>query len=239
MTRRLLNAWGGAAALAAALIAHPSAADAALAKSVVLEKNVAYLRVAETGTTLANDISSALDGLEATNPIAGVVLDLRFAKGTTDAGVAPAERLLEEKKLPLAILINTQTAAPAARLAEDLREANTGLVFGASPDNFQPDIRISVSTNEEIAFLKSPYAILNESNMDSEADTNLLPYVDIDHTTEADLVREKIKDGEEVPVSGPGPEEAAPPSKPFIRDPVLAHGVDFIKGLAVLHLSRK
>ena len=72
--------------------------------------------------------------------------------------------------------------------------------------------------------------------VDSGSNTNLLPFVDIDHTTEADLVRNRIKDGDQ---SGlPGPETAADAQRPYIHDPVLVHGLDFIKGVVALRLNR-
>lgn len=235
MIRRLLKRGICAFLFGAALCARPALADGVLAKTTVLEGNVAYLRIAHTGSQLPDELSSALAQLSATNQIAGIVLDLRFANGTDLAGLPQAEQLLERARLPLAILMNDQTTGAAARLAEDLREANTGLVFGASPDPFQPDIAVAVGTNEEATFLKNPYGVLTDTNDMADADTNFLPYSDIDHTTEADLVREKIKDGDEAPDgSNPGPPTKA---KPFIQDPVLARGLDFIKGLVALRLN--
>ncbi len=59
---------------------------------------------------------------------------------------------------------------------------------------------------------------------------NFAPF--IDHTSEADLVREKIKDGEQDEDSEPP--RPAEPQKPYIHDPVLARAVDLIKALAVM-----
>ena len=36
----------------------------------------------------------------------------------------------------------------------------------------------------------------------------------------------------------PGPEMTAEAQRPYIHDPVLAHGLDFIKGVVALHLNR-
>jgi hypothetical protein len=184
--------------------------------------------------SLLTDLPAALSSMQATNQIAGLVLDLRFANGSDGAGLEVVESQLEQTKLPLAILINGQTAGSAARLAEDLREANTGLVIGSAEGNFEPDITVTVSTNDERTFIKNPYNALAQDSTNLDSSTNLLPYVDIDHTTEADLVREKIKDGDEDDSNAP----AAVPEKPFIRDPVLARGVDFIKGLAALRTGK-
>lgn len=221
---------------AAALLCSPQWAGAALARSVVLENNVGYLNIAGTDKGLVDGIPAALNRMESTNSIAGIVVDLRFAGGNDTDDLPAIEHLLTQTKLPLAILINGQTAGASAKLAEDLREENTGLVFGSAADNFQPDIPIRANADDEKKFLKDPYADPPHSVSSADSSTNLLPFVDIDHTTEADLVREKIKDGDQDDVnlnSGHPPV----PQKPFIRDPVLARGVDFIKGVAALHLS--
>jgi hypothetical protein len=211
----------------------PQWAGAALARSAVLENNVGYLHIAKTDKGLVDGIPAALTRLEATNSIVGVVIDLRFAGGNDMDDLPAIEHLLEQTKLPLAILINSQTADASAKLAEDLREQNTGLVFGSAADNFQPDISIPANADDEKKFLNDPYAILPHSAAAVDSSTNLLTFVDIDHTTEADLVREKIKDGEQDEAT----DHPFTPQKPFIHDPVLAHGVDFIKGVAALRLT--
>ena len=62
---------------------------------------------------------------------------------------------------------------------------------------------------------------------------NLLAIVD--HTSEAELVRKRIKDGDE---GGDLPTPRAEPAQPVIRDPALARAVDLLKALAVLHKPR-
>jgi hypothetical protein len=217
---------------AAALLVSPQWAGAALARSIVLENNVDYLQIAKTDGSLVDGIPAALIHLQTTNLIAGIVVDLRFANGNDTDDLPAIEHLLQQTKLPLAILINGQTAGASAKLAEDLREENTGLVFGAAADNFQPDIPITANADDEKKFLKDPYTAPPHS-LSTDSNTNLLPFVDIDHTTEADLVREKIKDGDQQDTA----DHPSVPQMPFIRDPVLAHGVDFIKGVAALHLT--
>ncbi|MGH7980759.1 MAG: hypothetical protein ACREE6_15385, partial [Limisphaerales bacterium] len=206
---------------------------AALAKCVVLEGNAGYLRIAKTDKAVVEGIAAALGRLRATNAIAGIVVDVRFAGGD-DMGDLPAiEQLLEKTRLPLAILINGQTAGASAKLAEDLREENSGLVFGSAADNFQPDIPVPINLQDEKKLLSNPYADLPRGIYTVDSSTNLLSLVYIDHTTEADLVRERIKDGDQDETT----DNPAAPQKPFIHDPVLARGVDFIKGVAALRLS--
>lgn len=222
--------------LAVGALLRPQTANAGVAKAVVLETNVAYLRIDQTEKGLPDEITAAINDLEATNNLTGLVLDLRFASGGDADGLKAAEQVLEQSHLPLAILINGQTSGGAVTLAGDLRNARAGLVFGAAADDLQPDIAVAVSAADEKVFFKNPYGVLKPGDADSASTTNLLPFVDIDHTTEADLVRNRIKDGDQ---SGlPGPEMTAEAQRPYIHDPVLAHGLDFIKGVVALHLNR-
>jgi hypothetical protein len=243
MTRRSL--WVFVMALAGLLAAQISSradtTDTALAISAVLESNVAYLRVGQVGKNLADEIRAAQGALAVSNEIAGTVLDLRFANGDDlDSAKATAD-LFASKKMPLAILVNRETRGAAESLASELRAARAGLIFGSVSGPVktnsettalaQPDIVVVVSPEDERAFMENPYAAPARNDTNSPAATNnLLPFVD--HMSEADLVRAKIKDGdgfEPVPV-----QRASEPPKPFIRDPVLARAVDLIKGLAVV-----
>ena len=231
MTGRFCNYF--VLALAAFLAAQNSSrADSVLAKSAVLENDVAYLRVGEVGKNLAEEIQSAQNALAMTNKIAGTILDLRFADGGDLDSAKAAANLFVAKKLPLAILVNGETRGAAAKLAADLREARAGLIFGNSTE-IKPDIAVVVKIEDEKKFLENPYAAMAQSETNSSTATNnFSPF--IDHTTEADLVRAKIKDGDE---NETFPPHAAEPQHPFIRDPVLARAVDLIKGLAVVRES--
>ena len=233
MTRRSL--WIFVVALAGLLAAQfSSRADTtqtALAKSAVLEGNVAYLQVGQIGKNLADEIRVAQGALAVSNKIAGTVLDLRFAGGDDLDSAKAAADLFTSNKMPLAILVNGGTHGAAETLASELRAARAGLVFGGASAAVQPDIIVATSPDDERALMKNPYEspAQNDTNAPS-ATNNLLPFVD--HTSEADLVRAKIKDGDE-PEPVPA-ERAAAPQKPFIRDPVLARAVDLIKGLAIV-----
>ena len=211
------------------------ATNTALAESAIFENDVAYLRVGEVEKNLADEIQSAQAGLATTNKIAGTVLDLRFADGDDSTAEQAVEDLFASKKLPLAILINAETRGAAVKLAADLREARAGLIFGNPAKNLRPDISISVNAVTEKDFFENPYGTPAQNETNSSATTNnFLPFVD--HTSEADLVREKIKDGDEDENSAPS--RPVEPKKPFILDPVLARAVDLIKALAVVRQSR-
>jgi hypothetical protein len=230
MTRRFLNYIF----LPAILLAVQFPARADLIKSSVLENDVIYLRVGEVGKTLASEIQSAQSDLAATNKIAGTVLDLRFANGDDSDAAKVAADLFTKKKLPLAILVNDETRGAAVNLATDLRTARAGLIFGGSTE-IKADIAVTVKAGDEKKFLENPYATLLPGETNSSAVTNDFSQF-IDHTSEAELVRAKIKDGDEDENSAPAARPT--PAKPVIRDPVLARAVDLIQGLAVVRQSR-
>jgi hypothetical protein len=205
----------------------------ALAKAAILENDTLYLRVGHITKNLAEEIQSAQGTLAATNKITGTILDLRFAGGDDLDTAKAAADLFAQKNMPLAILVNSETRGAAAKLAMDLREANDGLIFGDS-SKVKPDIKIKTNLTDERAFLENPFGTLAQTETNSLPSTNNF-LLFVDHTTEADLVREKIKDGDQDENSAPP--HAAEPQKPFIRDPVLARAVDLIKGLAVVRQS--
>lgn len=210
-------------------------ARAALLQSKVLENDVAYLRVGEAGKNLADEISAAEGALTVSNQTIGTVLDLRSADGDGLDAAKSAADFFATRKLPLAILVNGDTRDAADKLALDLRDAQAGLIFGSATMDLQPDITVTVKPVDEKIFLADPYALppTNSIAADGTA-TNALPYY-IDHTSEADLVRQKIKDGDEDENTAP---VRAAPAKPVIRDPALARAVDFLKALAILQPAR-
>ncbi len=220
--------------LAVQIPSRAAAVENLLAKSTVLEGNVAYLRVGRVGSNLADEIRAAQSALAVSNKIAGTVLDLRFADGDDLDSAKAAADLFAAKKLPMAILVNGETRGAAAKLAEDLRGERAGLIFGSSTE-VKPDIAVAVAIEDERKYLENPFGTATPDGTNSAGLTNnLLPFVD--HTSEADLVRERLRSGgaDESPQAAP----AAEPPKPFIHDPVLARGVDFIRGLAILHSNK-
>ena len=209
-------------------------APAALLQSKVLENDVAYLRVGEAGKNLADEISAAEGALTASNQTIGTVLDLRSADGNGLDAAKSAADFFAARKLPLAILVNGDTRDAADKLASDLRDAQAGLIFGSATADLQPDITVTVKPVDEKIFLDDPYALPPTNNIVADGTTNAMPYY-IDHTSEADLVRQKIKDGDEDENTAP---VRAAPAKPVIRDPALARAVDFLKALAILQPAR-
>jgi Peptidase family S41 len=261
-----------------------------LVKSDVLESNVAYLRVGQVGNGLEEQLDAAYHRFAATNKLAGVALDLRFADGNDYAAAVSAADLFVTKKMPLlewgdgvedsqpakkmipgplAVLVNGKTSGAAEALAAALREANAGLIIGNPTaglamttqdfplDNGErlriatnpvklgdgvpisrivPDIAVPVSLNDERAYLKNPYLVLAQGDASSLIGTNDFLTL-VDHTSEADLVRQKEEDGDAAGVLAPVPASKGPP-KPVIQDPVLARALDLIKGLAIVRADR-
>lgn len=194
----------------------------------VLESNLLWV----CANHVSENFASQLHAAEPTNKLAGTILDLRFADG--DNALAAAD-YFSAKKLPLVILVNGQTDGAAAALATSLRAAGTGVVIGSTNGKIQPDIAVSVRASDEKIFLQNPYAATTTNALAGFSATNgLLPFVD--HTSEADLVRKRVKDGEDESDATNSPR--AEPSQPVIRDPVLARAVDLLKALAILHPAR-
>jgi hypothetical protein len=230
MTRQFFTFFSCLPLICASL--HADTTNATLSKAIVLENNVAYLRVNRVASGLAAELQSAQTALAATNKISGTVLDLRFADGNDLVAAKAAVDVFAQKQLPLAVLVNTETRGAAATLATDLREARDGLVLGGAAGELKPDIAVAVDITDEKEFLENPYAApaASGTNASPASGGNLATF--IDHTSEADLVREKIKDGEQDEDSlPPRPTE---PQKPYIHDPALARAVDLIKALAVV-----
>ncbi len=247
MSRRILSLLALVSLLAAGSTVSASGTEPALTKSVILENNVEYLRFSQVAEGFKTELDNAEKALASstTNKITGMILDLRFAGGEDYAAAQSAALILAGQKLPLAILVNGRTRGSAVSLAAALQKAGTGLVYGSMTGlathagqtipAVSPDIGVTVSLDDERSFLKNPYLTLTQTATNSSpATNNFSPF--IDHTSEADLVRAKIKDGEE-DESTPVTATAEPPS-PFIHDPALARAVDFLKGLAALHPVR-
>ena len=186
------------------------------------------------------------DGIEssqpAREPIPGPLMVL--VNGETTGAAEALAAVLREADAGL--IIGNPTAGLAMttmdfplKNGESLRIATNPVKLGngAVLSHVSPDIAVTVSPDDERAYLKNPYVTLAQNDISPTVATNdFLTFVD--HTSEADLVREKLKDGEDDGAALPAPGNAT--SKPVltIQDPVLARAVDLIKGLAIVHESR-
>ena len=213
---------------------------------------------------LAEQLRTASLAIAATNQAVGVIVDLRFCSGDGYAGIKEAVALLVPTKNPLIVLVNGATMGAAELLAAELHDAGAlilgsptaGLAMstqdfplangqqlrlattpikwhGADLAQLQPDINVKASLEEERGYLANPYASATTADNAQGTDTNSLSSL-LDHTSEAELVRQKRKDDGE---ASPEPPEKTEPSRPVLQDPVLARAVDLVEGLAVVRVS--
>ena len=122
-------------------------------KSSMFYGDILYVRVGRVGDGLAQAVRAACSKAGTTNKLKGMALDLRYAGGddyaaaaaTTDLFVKKQEPLLnwgsgmvrsKEKtdaiSLPVAVLVNRQTAGAAEALAAAMRETGAGLILGSN-----------------------------------------------------------------------------------------------------------
>lgn len=208
-----------------------AAGETAPLAASLLDNDVLRLRVSHLTVDFGQEFLAA----QPTNQqLAGVILDLRSADGDKNA-VAAASGFFAAKKFPLVILVNGQTRGSAAVLAADLRAAGEGVLVGGT--NFtgaaRPDIAVTVSEADEKNFLADPFFIPAAPKLISASGTNFFSGF-VDHTSEADLVRQRVKDGEEDDSATP----RAEPSQPVIRDPALVRALDLFKAMAALQPAR-
>jgi hypothetical protein len=150
----LLHQLHGKVSLVGGKTAMPDTTNAALlSKKVLYENSIAYLRVGQVGPGLAAGMTTTLKEMGGTNELKGVVLDLRFAKGTDYTAAAAAADLFIAKErplldwgtgvvqsktktdavtVPMAILVNQETAAAAEALAAILRGDDRSVLIGAT-----------------------------------------------------------------------------------------------------------
>jgi len=196
-----------------------------LLKVVSLENGVTCVQVSQLTDRFAAQLQE-----QSTNQWKGLVLDLRFADGDKDVVV---ENLLPAAKTPVVLLVNDQTRGAAADLAARLRSNGRAILIGGTnvTGKIAPDITIAVSSEQEKKFQENPYEPADKpANLAGNHD--LLPF--IDHTSEADLVRRRQKDGEDSLTNTP----RATPGQPVIRDPALARAMDLFIALAALSKSQ-
>lgn len=136
--------------------AKASATDASAApisSSALFDDSYGYIRIAYLSARLPEQFSTALNKLQATNKIKGLVIDLRYAGGNDyDAAAKVADRFLGSEqplldwgsgvakstdktnafRQPVAILVNHYTTGAAEALAAVLRQKDIGLLIGTN-----------------------------------------------------------------------------------------------------------
>jgi len=119
----------------------------------VLETSYGYVRLGDLGEGADKRIGEVLHGLTSTNKLKGLILDLRFAKGSDHAGIFkvadcffPADKVIATVEgkaerstgrsalsgMPMAVLVNRKTQDAAEVLAASLRAGKVGLLLGSS-----------------------------------------------------------------------------------------------------------
>ncbi len=147
----LLAQLKGRVELLEATNAASEAAAPPVAAARVLETDVAWFRVTRVQNGLAQELARRLTDWSASNRLAGIVLDLRYAEGSDYAAAAAVADLFmtEEKplldwgngpvrsekkfnalRLPAVVLVNRHTAGAAEALAALLRQSGAGLILG-------------------------------------------------------------------------------------------------------------
>lgn len=195
------------------------------------DTNVLCIRASRVTTNFPEQLRASQPPGRAT----GMVLDLRFADGDS-GGADAALKWFSARNAPVMVLVNSQTRGAAATLAGQLRGTAAAIIIGSTnpPGNIAPDITVDASVDAEKKFQEDPYFKTAASPARTvSATNNLLAFVD--HTSEAELVRKRIKDGDE---EGDFTTPRAEPPQPVIADPALARAVDLLQALAVLHKSR-
>jgi hypothetical protein len=236
-----------------------------LVKASVLENTVAWLRVSRVTDDLAASLRAASQAVTVSNKLAGTILDLRFTPGDAYTAVKDSAAVLMSSKMPLVVLVNGATSGAAELLAAELREGGALLLgnptagLAMTTEDFPlangehlrvattpiklhgndltrvvPDITIKVDPAQELALMNDPYGPVAPADNSTEIGTNDISAL-LDHTSEADLVRQKRKDGDGD--ENPEPPAKAEPPRPVLRDPVLARAVDLVEGLAVMRES--
>lgn len=126
-------------------------AEPAIARAQVFNGTAGYVRVSRVEAGLAGAFATALSHLTASNQLAGLVIDLRLARGEDYAEAAKvADQFLREPRPladwgagpvaatpktnafsePVVVLANRETAGAAEALAAILRQSQVGLVIG-------------------------------------------------------------------------------------------------------------
>jgi hypothetical protein len=132
-------------------VSEPSAS--LVSKAKVFDEVYGYIRIVQVAAGLGREFDSAYDQLQSTNKLKGLMIDLRFATGHDYSEVGGvASRFGETEQplfklrdltirstgranpitLPVAVLVNQETAGSAEVLAAVLRQINAGLLIGGS-----------------------------------------------------------------------------------------------------------
>jgi peptidase S41-like protein len=148
----LVNALGPKVMLVTNETADASSAESPMVRSNLFEGDIAYLRIKRVANGLDQEIREVCRPSDGTNKFKGLVLDLRYSAGDDYLAAAAAADLFvrkeqtllfwgtkavqsKEKKdaitIPVAVLVNKQTAGAPEALAAIMRQTGSGLILGS------------------------------------------------------------------------------------------------------------
>jgi len=148
----LVNALGTKVMLVTNEPADSSGSESTMVRSNLFEGDIAYLRIAKVASGLDKEIRDVCQPANGTNKFKGLVLDLRYSSGDDYLAAASAADLFvkkeqtllfwgtkpvqsKEKKdaimIPVAILVNKQTAGAPEAFAAIMRQTGAGLILGS------------------------------------------------------------------------------------------------------------
>ena len=99
------------------------------------------------------------------------------------------------------------------------------------PTGITADLTVAVGAAAEKIYQADSFAVL-ATNSPAGASGKAEMSIFVDHMTEAELVRRRIKDGEDASEDLSSARPA--PAQPIVRDPALARALDLFKALSVL-----
>jgi hypothetical protein len=105
-------------------------------------------------------------------------------------------------------------------------------------DGLVPDIAVTVAPAEEKAFQSDPYRIVKKPGQTDDIASTTSTNTPRRRINEAELVRMQ-KEGLLEDDDAPLPAVKAEPTKPLVRDPALARGLDLLKALAIVKPAAK
>ena len=146
--KALVNAFGPNVAMSSPT---GSTDSPLISKLQVFDSEVVYLRIPQVREGLPQAVRQAFDNASSSNKVKGLVLDLRYANGQEFAVAASVVDLFLSKEKPLltvsgktlksasksdaitvpvAVLVNRETAGAPEAMAAVFRETGTGLILG-------------------------------------------------------------------------------------------------------------
>jgi C-terminal processing protease CtpA/Prc len=184
------------------------------------------------------------------------------------SGSARATLKTDAITVPVVTMVNAQTTGASEALAAVLRDSDVGLVMGsptagaasvykeftlhdgtklrvavapvmfgsgkALTNGLVPDIAISTSLEDERAYLQDPYKDLHPETV--KTNTLAGQAAEQPRLNEVELIREH-NNGDN-PDAAPFSDRVEVPEAPVVVDPVLAHALDLLKGMAVFQPNR-